>query len=149
MKPLAISLPEKLRQCREQKGLTQPDVAEAIGIKSFQTISRWERGEVFPELENLARLADLYGRPVGYFLDQGVDLQSTADRPFSTKARKTIILEAAAVLSAYGRAPPDLQAEVRRALGIDPALELETIDSETSQVLATPAKPLPKDDEGA
>ena len=45
---------EKLKQRREEKGLTQDNVAEFFGEDfSRQSVSRWERGETYPEAENL------------------------------------------------------------------------------------------------
>lgn len=75
MKPLRPSLAEKLKTCRADAKMTQSEVATAIGVKEFQTISKWERGVNAPEMVFLERLAKLYKRPVGYFLDQGVDIQ--------------------------------------------------------------------------
>ena len=35
---------EELRECREQLGLTQAELAHEVGVRS-DTLSRWERGE--------------------------------------------------------------------------------------------------------
>lgn len=69
MKSLKLTLAEKLRKCRDESGLTQPKVAELVGVSDFQSASRWERGKAVPEIPTLERLAKLYGKPVGYFVD--------------------------------------------------------------------------------
>ncbi|WFF71818.1 helix-turn-helix transcriptional regulator [Proteiniclasticum sp. QWL-01] len=48
----------KLKQRREDKGLTQEEVAAFIGPDfSRQSVSKWERGEGFPEVETLLLLS--------------------------------------------------------------------------------------------
>jgi len=45
---------DRLKQRREEKGLTQEDVAGFFGEDlSRQSVSKWERGESYPEAENL------------------------------------------------------------------------------------------------
>lgn len=49
---------DKLKKCREEKGLTQDDIAEFFGEEfTRQAVSKWERGEAFPEADKLLRLA--------------------------------------------------------------------------------------------
>lgn len=45
-----------LRAARDAKGLTQREVAEAIGTEGFQ-VSRWEKARVRPSDTTLMRLA--------------------------------------------------------------------------------------------
>ena len=45
---------DRLKRRREEKGLTQENVAEFFGEDfSRQSVSRWERGETYPEAEKL------------------------------------------------------------------------------------------------
>jgi len=57
----------RLRQAREQKGLTRQYVAKNVGI-SVRTFDRWERGDFEPSLKKLARLAELYGTSIGWLI---------------------------------------------------------------------------------
>ena len=50
---------EKLKELRKKQNLTQEEVAESIGV-SAQTVSKWERGLLQPDLSVLPRLAALY-----------------------------------------------------------------------------------------
>lgn len=50
-----------LRECRKRVNLKQIDVALALGFKSTDRISRWEKGTAFPHVLNLFKLARLYG----------------------------------------------------------------------------------------
>lgn len=51
---------EQIAALRKQKGMTQNDLGERLGI-SFQAVSKWERGETLPDtaiLLDLARVLD-------------------------------------------------------------------------------------------
>lgn len=54
-----MNLNEKLRELRHKSGLTQEAVAEHLSI-SAQTVSKWERGVLSPDVSVLPRLAMLY-----------------------------------------------------------------------------------------
>ncbi len=55
------NIPNKLREYRQLSNLTQSDVAEKLGFKSTDRISRWEKGRQYPHVVNLIQLAKLYG----------------------------------------------------------------------------------------
>lgn len=50
---------EKLAELRNAKGVTQDDVAQAIGV-SNKTVSKWENGTSMPDLPMLVMLAEYY-----------------------------------------------------------------------------------------
>ncbi len=50
---------EKLAELRSTKGVTQDDVAQALGI-SNKTVSKWENGSSAPDLSALVMLAEYY-----------------------------------------------------------------------------------------
>ena len=58
---------KKLRQLREEQGLTQKDIATRLGVYP-SAVTRWESGEKRPELPNLVKLADLYDVSLDYLL---------------------------------------------------------------------------------
>jgi len=53
--------PNLLRLYRKAHGWDQQQVANFIGIRSRDTISRWENSHVFPTAINIFKLAALYG----------------------------------------------------------------------------------------
>lgn len=55
-----MSLSDKLKSARKNKGLTQDDVAKALQIKNT-TISNWENGVSRPDVDSLSSLCSLYG----------------------------------------------------------------------------------------
>lgn len=50
-----------LRECRKRVNLKQSDVASALGFKSTDRISRWEKGTAYPHVRNLFHMAKIYG----------------------------------------------------------------------------------------
>lgn len=50
---------ERLKARRMELNLTQESVAEALGI-TRQTISNWENGRSYPDIERMVRLSDVY-----------------------------------------------------------------------------------------
>ena len=55
-----MTFSEKLITLRRQKGLSQEQLGEQIGV-TRQTVSKWELGETTPEMEKLVQLSDIFG----------------------------------------------------------------------------------------
>lgn len=53
------SLQENIRRCRKERGLTQAQLAEAMGV-TVGAVSKWESGASVPDLETLMNLARFY-----------------------------------------------------------------------------------------
>ena len=51
---------EKIRALREAKGLSQKELAEALGVDP-SSVCYWESGKNEPTIFNLRRLADILG----------------------------------------------------------------------------------------
>lgn len=54
-----LYLPENLKKYRILKNLTQEDVATYLGITA-QSVSKWERGESYPDIAFLPALANIF-----------------------------------------------------------------------------------------
>lgn len=54
-----MAFPENLQFIRAQAGLTQEQLAEQLEV-SRQSVSKWEGGQSFPEMDTLLRICDLY-----------------------------------------------------------------------------------------
>jgi len=70
-------LGKKVRYLRERDGLSQSELAQALGLSESSKgfISEIESGKKLPRAELLLRLADLFGVTTDYLLrdDQGAD----------------------------------------------------------------------------
>lgn len=56
---------ENLTSLRKDRGLTQLDVAEKLSY-SDKSVSKWERGELLPDLATLQELANFYGVTIDF-----------------------------------------------------------------------------------
>ena len=62
----------RLKQLRAEKGLSQPQLAEQIGLTK-QTISLWERGERRPNFETMVSLAEYFKVNLKYIIGTSDD----------------------------------------------------------------------------
>ena len=54
-----MNFAENLRALREKQGITQEQLAEKMEV-SRQTVSKWESGSSFPEMEKMIQLTELF-----------------------------------------------------------------------------------------
>ena len=91
-------LAERLLILRRERGLTQEEVAEKIGV-SNKTYSKWETGSTSPDLETLVKLAQTFGvttdgllglsdsRPVSFEEAAQAEVERNLDNPVKTLFR--------------------------------------------------------------
>ena len=65
---MKLSLGENIKRKRIERKLTQEEVATHLGV-SFQSVSKWERGEGYPDIELLPALAAVLGVSVQELLE--------------------------------------------------------------------------------
>ena len=64
-----MSLPEKIKELRNHKNMTQELLAERMGV-SRQAVTKWENGQSRPSTQNLLTLAELFGVSVTELLGE-------------------------------------------------------------------------------
>lgn len=72
-------LGEKIKQLRKNKGITQADLAQAMGL-SQQAVARWEVNRSEPDNETMCRLASYFGVSSDYLLGIPIHLHADAVR---------------------------------------------------------------------
>lgn len=72
---------EQIKKYRNIKGMTQQDIADALGESSGRVIYNWEKGIGRPDCYKLARLCDL----LEVSADELIGCKSMADRPTATE----------------------------------------------------------------
>ena len=60
-------LAKRIRSAREEARLSQLQVGMSIGV-SDKTISGYEAARIFPPIDKLLALGDLFKKPISYFL---------------------------------------------------------------------------------
>ena len=73
-----MKLAEKLFELRKEKGWSQEKLAEQINV-SRQSISKWESGQILPEIEKIIELSRIFQVTTDYLLlDENSEKASTA-----------------------------------------------------------------------
>ena len=73
-----MSIGNNIKALREERKLTQDQVAEALGI-SFQAVSSWERDEYKPDTEKLIKLAEVFDVSVSAIAEEKRNTFKTRD----------------------------------------------------------------------
>ena len=85
---------------RKQNKLTQQDLASKISY-SDKAISRWEKGEVLPDIEVLQQLSNIYNVPLSYMLEEHSKEDNVAFILRTTKRIATVMLSYITVWTAF------------------------------------------------
>ncbi len=70
-----MSIGERLRERRNALKLTQEEVSERLGV-TRQTMSNWENGRSFPDIERVVQLSEIYGLSLDVLLKGDPELMS-------------------------------------------------------------------------
>lgn len=89
-----IMTANRLQQLRKENGYSQEVLAEKLGI-SRQSVSKWERAESSPEIDNLMALSKIYGLTIDELLDVSGDKvivknTGTKERDFKGKMKSLL-----------------------------------------------------------
>lgn len=76
-----------LKTRRKERGLSQTEVANILGI-SRQSVSKWENGSSYPDIENLIRLSDYYKIPVDELLKENSCIRIHKIKKFTIFVKK-------------------------------------------------------------
>ena len=106
MKEQGNDLSKRIRFLRVRKGMTQEQLASAMGLKNRDSISKIELGKQDISTQQISLLADIFDVSVPYLLFGQVD-------------KEEITLEDMELLKAYYRAPPHIQRAIKEMLKND------------------------------
>ena len=84
MENLREVVAKNLSTLRKQNNLTQIELAQKINF-SDKAISRWENGEVLPDVETLQKLSEVFNVPISTLLDNQANLQKTKSTRLTKK----------------------------------------------------------------
>lgn len=106
MKEQGNDLSKRIRFLRVRKGMTQEQLASAMGLKNRDSISKIELGKQDISTQQISLLADIFDVSISYLLFGKVD-------------KEEITLEDMELLKAYYRAPPHIQRAIKEMLKND------------------------------
>lgn len=69
---------DNIQFLRKRKGLTQEQFAEALGV-TRQSVSKWESGQSYPEMEKLLAMCELFGCDLETLVRGSADNAATED----------------------------------------------------------------------
>ncbi len=92
-----MSFANNIRFLRRQRNISQEELAEMVGYKSFTTIQKWETGDSEPNMGVLRQLADIFHLSISELVETDLENKSS-DRPLPSN----IILPAAHKLPIMG-----------------------------------------------
>lgn len=69
-----MSFRENLKNVRKQRGITQEELAEILGV-SRQAISKWESDNGYPETEKLLLLSKTLNTSLDYLMNDALEMQ--------------------------------------------------------------------------
>ena len=97
-----MSFSENLQFLRTNAGTTQEQLAEVLGV-SRQSVSKWENGSSFPEMETLIRICDLYDTDLDTLLRGDVEADQVSDcahyDQFMTRFARRIAFSVGGIIS--------------------------------------------------
>lgn len=99
---------QKLKELRTEQGLTQTQLADAIGL-SFSAISMYERGERIPDFETIEKFADYFNVDFNYILGKS---------SVTTHLHQNLVLseQEQSLVKAYRNADSQIKSKVERLL---------------------------------
>lgn len=62
------SIGQRIRNLREMKNMTQTELSQSLGMKTYTTVSKWESDDNFPKGRDLKKLSELFGVSSDYLL---------------------------------------------------------------------------------
>lgn len=82
-----MELHEKLKASRKEKGLTQIELAEKLGL-GVQSVYRYETGERVPKVNVLEKYAKFFEKPMSYFTEEVSEEESKTNQTIAVMAIK-------------------------------------------------------------
>jgi len=76
-----MTLGERIRQYRSEKGMSQGDLADALEV-SRQSVSKWENDQAVPELDKLMKTAEIFSLTLDELV-RGKEPERTGEIPVS------------------------------------------------------------------
>ena len=69
---IIMEFKENLRYLRRTNKMSQDELAEKLGYKSFTTVQKWEDGSAFPRVSTLNKIAEIFNIDVDHLLNLNV-----------------------------------------------------------------------------
>jgi transcriptional regulator with XRE-family HTH domain len=125
-------LADHLKYLRKQRNWTQEDVAQHLNVSRSQ-ISKWENGEMLPDLQSMEKLSELYGVSIDFLVGKRTnkkELLREVSRIYQTDAVDEKMLD----IIDYLKQNPDIEQAIH-SLAQLPAKKRKHIESAVTTVI--------------
>ena len=85
-----MSIGENIKKLREERGFTQEQIAEAVGV-TFQAVSSWERDTYKPDLDKVMKLADALEVSISGIVEDKIGCFQTKETIYNWEHMKTYV----------------------------------------------------------
>ena len=139
-----MTFKEKLVKLRKLKGLTQDELASAVGV-SRQAVYKWESGHSYPEVPKLVELKLIFGISIDDLLDESYEVvlpEKKKRKRLSTEEKAAIEAKVEAEEAPVEAAPVEA-APVVEAPVAEPAPEAPVVEETPAEETPT-AEPAPE-----
>lgn len=87
-----MNLDEKIKKIRKDNKMSQDDLAEVLNV-TRQTISNWENGKNYPDIETLVKISNEFDISLDILLKENMNMVKEIDKNAkNTKKYKTILI---------------------------------------------------------
>lgn len=73
----------RIKHLREKKNMTQTELSEMLGMKTYTTVSKWESDDNFPKGRDLKKLAEIFNVSSDYLLGIDLHVDKTIDNIYN------------------------------------------------------------------
>ena len=76
---IIMNLDEKIRKIRKDNKMSQDNLAEILNV-TRQTISNWENGKNYPDIETLIKISDKFNISLDILLKENMNMVKKIDK---------------------------------------------------------------------
>ena len=91
-----VDIGQKILEIRKQEGLSQTEFAEKFNV-TRQTVSNWEHGRNYPDMETLMRISDEYDITFDELVKKDKELMRSIDRSRMVASKSLLIFSVIAI----------------------------------------------------
>lgn len=103
---MKLYLGEQLKKLRKEKQITQEQLAEVLGV-SYQSVSRWELGACYPDMELVPSIANYFGVTIDQLFANDDTAKEEDRQRFYEKLKTLDGMEKVQLAEEYSRKYPD------------------------------------------
>lgn len=85
-----MTIGERIRECRKEKGMTQKELADALGAK-HNSVSNWENGKHNPDIDSLEIMGEIFDVSTSWLIGQNVPKEAVITPDSLTALEKELV----------------------------------------------------------